>query len=463
MVIKIGTDADERLHGTRGADILDGRGGDDHVLGRRGDDVLLGGPGANRLDGGPGRDTAGFLFDEEDVLVRAAGEVDLAAGTLIVQGVTTRLVGIEDAYGTGRLAGNGGPNRLLGGAGADTIRGRGGDDFLVGDEGRDTMHGGPGADTIDAGSPGTDEGDVARGGPGGDLLRLGQNDEGWGGAGADQFSVGVQVFGSGGPPGPLFTIRDFDPSEGDVVGLPIYPVFRGEDAVTERHTFVGERPLAANGTPELGFEHRGRDTIVRYEVADGPELGQVVNEIRLSGQPALSAGAFLLGFATGAGDDAVTGTRFADQISPGFGDDRVDGRGGDDGLSGGPGADRLRGGRGDDRLDGNAGDDIVVGGPGDDVISDVFAGPGVTDDTYLFVGHFGHDTIDDGGGNNRFVFRGFARAEVELLRNGADLEATVAATGDTVRIRGFYVRPGDVALVFEDGTVLGEEATAWWF
>ncbi len=70
MVVRIGTDANETLRGTRGADILDGRGGDDRVLGRRGDDVLLGGPGANLLDGGPGRDAAGFLFDEEDVLVR---------------------------------------------------------------------------------------------------------------------------------------------------------------------------------------------------------------------------------------------------------------------------------------------------------------------------------------------------------------------------------------------------------
>jgi Ca2+-binding RTX toxin-like protein len=343
------------------------------------------------------------------------------------------------------------------------IWGRGGDDFLVGDEGLDTMHGGPGEDTIEAGSPGTDEGDVARGGPGGDLLRLSMNDDGWGGAGADQFNVGLQVFGSEDPPDPLFTIRDFDPREGDVVGLPIYPAFRGDDPVTERHTFVGERPLAANGTPELGFAHRGRDTIVRYEVADGPELGQVVNEFRLSGRLALSASDFLLGFDTTAGGDEVTGTQFADQVSTGFGDDRVDGRGGDDGLSGGPGADRLRGGRGDDRLDGNAGDDIVAGGPGDDLISDTFAGPGGSDDTYLFVGHFGHDTIDDYGGNNRFVFRGLERTEVELFRNGADLEATVEATGDTVRMRGFYVRPGNVELVFEDWAVLGEEATAWWF
>ena len=52
-----GTEGDDRLHGTRDADVICGLGGDDRIDGGRGDDTLVGGAGSDRLYGGDGRDT----------------------------------------------------------------------------------------------------------------------------------------------------------------------------------------------------------------------------------------------------------------------------------------------------------------------------------------------------------------------------------------------------------------------
>ena len=465
MVLRIGTDRPETLRGTRVGDTLDGRGGADRLFGLAGDDLLFGGPGVNRIDGGPGRDAVGFGFDEEDFVVFGAAQVtdvDLAAGTYAVGGVVTRLAGVEGAFGGGQgdtLLGDDGANRIRGLEGDDVISGRGGDDVLLGGEGRNTISGGAGRDTIDAVTPGTEEADEVRAGPGDDLLRLSQGDTARGDAGADQFQVGVSYFFSGRVER-LFTARDFDPGGGDVIGLPSYPGFRGDDPATQPYVFVGGGRLAANDTPEVRAERRGGDTFVQFEVQDDPESGQEVNEVRLTGLVALSADDFLLGFETTAGDDTITGTPFADRVSAAAGDDRVSGRAGGDDLEGGPGDDRLSGGDGDDRLSGGTGDDTYDGGPGDDRLSDAPGGSEESDDTYLFSGRFGQDRLDDfSGGSNRAVFRGLDRADVDLFRDSTDLVVTVKDTGDSVAITSFFSDAFDLDLVFRDGT-LSPEALA---
>ncbi|MBM3635243.1 MAG: calcium-binding protein [Actinobacteria bacterium] len=67
---------------------------------------------------------------------------------------------------------------------------------------------------------------------------------------------------------------------------------------------------------------------------------------------------------SGAGDDIVCGSRFADQVDAGAGHDVV---------LGGPEHDRLRGGAGSDVLFGEAGHDHLEGGPGGDTL---MGGPG---------------------------------------------------------------------------------------
>lgn len=79
---------------------------------------------------------------------------------------------------------------------------------------------------------------------------------------------------------------------------------------------------------------------------------------------------------TGAGDDYVLGSRFADTIDGGNGNDRISAGAGDDVIRGGAGADRVGGGSGNDTFVFVAGDLVTVDYP--DHIVD-FAGSGTSD------------------------------------------------------------------------------------
>ncbi|OYU38881.1 MAG: hypothetical protein CFE33_13715 [Pseudorhodobacter sp. PARRP1] len=107
----------------------------------------------------------------------------------------------------------------------------------------------------------------------------------------------------------------------------------------------------------------------------------------------------------GVGHDNFTGTRFADAINGG---------GGDDSLFGGNGNDRLDGGSGNDSLLGGAGNDSLTGGLGDDRLQN----------------DAGNDTLDGGSGNDTVVFVGTAAATVSLALTTA--QATGYGT-DTLR------------------------------
>ncbi|MFC3181955.1 calcium-binding protein [Cypionkella sinensis] len=98
----------------------------------------------------------------------------------------------------------------------------------------------------------------------------------------------------------------------------------------------------------------------------------------------------------GGGHDNFTGTRFADVINGGDGNDS---------LYGGNGNDRLDGGSGNDSLVGGAGNDSLTGGLGDDRLQN----------------DAGNDTLDGGGGNDTAVFVGSAAATVSLALGTAQV------------------------------------------
>jgi Ca2+-binding RTX toxin-like protein len=352
------------------------------------------------------------------------------------------------------LAGDGGDNRLFGSHGNDVLLGRGGDDLLDGgyvlvsengeptdDKGDDILRGGGGDDILQ----GTG---LLDGGGCKDLLQLIGDAETWGGGGADQFDFPERGGGDN-------TIRDFEQGK-DVISLPPSADLTRSGfpfLPTKAYVFVGREPLTREWvggdlTPEVRFEHRGGDTYVQYEV------GYVTRELRLSGELELTADDFLLGFSTTGGNDAVTGTRFADQVRAGEGDDVIAGLGGADRLDGSLGDDRLGGGAGDDVLLGEDGADTYEGGPGDDLLEDrpeTYFGEASKPegaDTYLFAGRFGHDVIDDDWpSGDRIVFRGIAEDEVVLSYRRDDLTVTVEETGDSVLIRNYYIDPGRFELV----------------
>jgi Ca2+-binding RTX toxin-like protein len=80
----------------------------------------------------------------------------------------------------------------------------------------------------------------------------------------------------------------------------------------------------------------------------------------------VSYGAFVAG---GPGPDTLSGTRHAQTLWGGLGDDRLVGRSGTQELEGGQGADSLDGGLGEDTLEGGAGTDVIAGGPGNDIVA----------------------------------------------------------------------------------------------
>jgi Putative glucoamylase/Protein of unknown function (DUF3131)/RTX calcium-binding nonapeptide repeat (4 copies) len=63
-----GTSGNDRLVGTRRADVICGLGGDDVIAGKDGDDAIFGDGGNDRIDGGAGKDTA-YGDDGDDRLV----------------------------------------------------------------------------------------------------------------------------------------------------------------------------------------------------------------------------------------------------------------------------------------------------------------------------------------------------------------------------------------------------------
>ena len=169
----VGTDSDDTLRGTPGADVICGLAGDDTIDGLGGNDILLGGPGNDTITGGNGDDT----------LHGGAGNDTITGGA----GADT----IHGGPGDDTLEGNTQNDTLIGGPGHDTLNGGGGDDVLwagggddtlVGHAGNDALHGGPGDDTMDDSLAGGNGDDTLYGGPGGDRLT--------GGAGADTLHGG---------------------------------------------------------------------------------------------------------------------------------------------------------------------------------------------------------------------------------------------------------------------------------
>src|SRR5919199_53791 len=173
-----GGPGNERLRGTRAADVIDGNAGNDRIFGLAGDDRLVGGPGNDRIFGAGGDDTLGG-GDSRDRIFGGAGN-DTSLGE----------------NGNDLMAGGTGDDHQDGGAGNDRIFANLGVDVTAGGDGNDDLwalargdvHPGPGGavdqvgDTLDGGAGNdtfrTRDGEVDRivCGPGNDTALLDQVD-----------------------------------------------------------------------------------------------------------------------------------------------------------------------------------------------------------------------------------------------------------------------------------------------
>lgn len=146
------------------------------------------------------------------------------------------------------------------------------------------------------------------------------------------------------------------------------------------------------------------------------------------------------------GDDELGGGRGADTINGGDGDDVIKGNRGHDTIDGGEGDNQISGGAGNDVIDSGAGIDVLDGGRGDDDISsaggaDVIDG-GRGKDTIR--AGAGNDSIDggrgqdkiDGGAGNDIIFGGrgndliVAGAGADEIDGGRGRDVLIGGAGD---------------------------------
>lgn len=343
----VGDGAANRFDTGDGADRIEGGAGKDEILAGSGDDVVLALGDGDVLDGGAGIDTLSYEKAAAAVVVnlrRAAkedGSPDPAAAPDTIAmvepagengkgGISTfeNLVGsrFDDT-----LTGDNQANRIEGGAGKDSLAGAGGDDVLVGGAGADALAGGAGLDTADY------------------ATSLG--------------AVNVDLDGTGtGNDAQGDTYLSVENLRGSIFG----DVLRGTDGL-----------LLGFGTPDvriIGADNIIDPNISGLAVTDTVDGGNGIDTLRVDYSTVQAdvgrgvEGAFTLGKttgklvhydATGTGTlDTVdfvnierldfVGTRFADRIFAGNGDDRLVGGAGDDQLFAGLGDDQVFGAQGDD-------------------------------------------------------------------------------------------------------------------
>jgi len=370
------------------------------------DDQITGTELGDRIVGGQGRDT----------LMGGQGDDQLEGG-------------IRDDHLEGGL----GDDVLSGGQGNDYLDGGEGNDELFGDSGENILIGGIGDDRLEGGN----RNDRLEGGIGNDVLLGGQGDDFLiGGSGDDDINGGTGddkiIFGPGESLIDGGTGRDF-------VGV--------ADDITRVEADLGTGTISLFETDGLII---GSATLTNIQGLRGTV-----------GNDSLTAGNQSVFFSGLAGEDILTGGRFADTLAGGRDNDTLSGEDGNDTLFGGQGNDTLLGGEGADILRGNSGDDMLHGGAGAD---NLIGGSGVDmlfgdDGDDIILGHLGDDILHGGSGNDRlsgnagndvFVFDVNSDADIitDFNKSGrdlidlsafgfldfSDLESSIAQSGQDVLI-----------------------------
>ncbi len=142
----------ENLLGSSKGDTLRGDANNNRLEGDDGADTLGGGLGADTLDGGSGADVVDYRG-----VVGSGVTVSLASpgAQAVAAGMNHTLMSISHLIGSrsnDSLTGNGGGNRLDGGGGSDALAGGVGVDTLIGAAGKDLITGGANGDVMTGGA-----------------------------------------------------------------------------------------------------------------------------------------------------------------------------------------------------------------------------------------------------------------------------------------------------------------------
>ena len=151
-----GSNFNDTLTGTSGANVIYGFDGDDVIDASGGADTVYAGAGNDRVvdsdavnfdysDGGSGINTIdyrGVFFVGSSIVT-----INLATGQTVVNGGNT-----ETIVNFQNVEGSQGGETIIGDGNANVLNGNGGDDVISGGGGNDTLNGGAGADTLDGGT-----------------------------------------------------------------------------------------------------------------------------------------------------------------------------------------------------------------------------------------------------------------------------------------------------------------------
>ncbi|MDP1862715.1 MAG: calcium-binding protein [Thiobacillus sp.] len=497
-----GNDGNDGLYGEAGNDTLRGGAGRDYLSGGDGDDRLDGGAGDDQLTGDAGADTYVFvrgygkdtINNYEYIANGAANPVDsieFATGiapadiearrtawnelVLTIKGTTDTLTVSQYFYNDGAspyavelikfangtiwdvatvkarvldategadvftgyatddtLYGAGGNDTLSGADGNDTLDGGDGNDSLNGGDGNDTLRGGSGTDTLYGGNgadilQGGDDADYLYGEQGNDTLEGGRgNDVLNGGEGDDTY-----VFGLGDGNDTIFEQGYFPNGAGNdtvsmragVLAADVKISRAGNDVILALPgQIVGEYYIYDSLRLQSVLDNDGDNVqkIERVVFNDGTIW--TLEDIKARLMSGTEGNDILYGFAT------------SDSISGGGGDDLLFGMGGADTLLGGAGNDTIDGGDGDDFIDGGAGNDTLKGGAGQNL--------------YLLQTGSGQDNVIrnpfDGLVATDIVVvpEAIGLANVEFIREGADVLFRIKGTTDSIRFNGIMANDG---------------------
>lgn len=427
-----GTDGNDYLEGAGLNDSIEGGAGNDQLYAKDGNDTLHGGIGNDYLDGYYGNDT--YLFergDGRDAISDASGTDTLIFGAgiapeqvlvsrgsestdllLSIRGTsdsvalinwttTTKIEKVQFADGTvwtnAQLA-----------AGYPYVYGTSGNDNLFGGSGVDILDGGAGDDYL-AGRDGDDV-YIENGTDGFDRISE------WSGTDTVRFGPGITAN----------QLR-----------------FTRVDRWGSTNTGIDLLVTLSDGTPLLQIEDWFATStstgaplvpIERFEFADG----SVILHTAITQQFSNGAGT--------AGDDTLVGTDVSNDVLSGLeGNDTLKGLGGNDTLNGDAGDDLLFGNAGADTLRGGAGNDVIEGGDGSDTI--LFGRGDGVDLVRSFSNEIGVDTV--------LLDAGIKPTDINLVRNGANLDLAIAGSGDRVSLYGWFNpigTPVQTSVQFADGS-----------
>ena len=460
----------ESIVGSAHSDTLVGNDGVNRLDGEDGDDVLEGGAGADRLDGGAGTDT--LIYRNSNTAVT----VNLSTGTSAgghAEGDT--VVNIENIQGSSYddvLIGDSSANHLDGGDGNDELRGGDDKDRIFGGGGNDLLEGGEGIDSLD-------------GGPGTDTVTYENSKYP---LNVDLIIGGANNYNDNHEREPITNIEN-------VIGSHHGDSLAGNGGANELYGRDGVDWLYGREGDDRLFGEEGDDRLTGGEGADLLNGGEGVDRVNYFYSPTgvivnLEEGTAEGGHAEGdllvdiediwgsLHADILAGDNGPNRIYGVGGNDEVNGNGGDDVLvsgsdpdllNGGPGMDTVSYNRSQEGVTVNLREGIAEGGNAEgDVFIDIENIEGSSHDDMLvgddeanrLYGSFGDNTLQGGGGADRFIFDFIGNNETVLdftddedlidltvfwnISGFDDLTITSGADGVTIDLRAY--RGGTILL-----------------